>query len=131
MKKYERPVVIVNSDFAEGVYAASGGSDCYTVNASIRQTPEPGRDNYVIQINGSHSAPDNHTTDSQTLTINFNQPVTYISSNGNLAGGDGTASLQVNYVYHNNGTDNIGLGDIYVSSAEGLGISGCFLTCNH
>ena len=36
MRDYMKPVVIVNSEVSEGVYAASGSADeCYTVNAYI------------------------------------------------------------------------------------------------
>ena len=37
MRKYEKPIAVVNSNLAEGVYAASG---CYTATASIHQTPD-------------------------------------------------------------------------------------------
>ena len=34
MRNYMKPVVIVNSEVSEGVYAASGSADeCYTVTA--------------------------------------------------------------------------------------------------
>ena len=39
MRKYEKPIAVVNSNLAEGVYAASG---CYTATASIHQTPDGG-----------------------------------------------------------------------------------------
>lgn len=41
MRKYVKPIAVVNSNLAEGVYAASG--DCYTVSANITQTPAEGR----------------------------------------------------------------------------------------
>ena len=41
MKDYVKPVVLVNEELAEGVYAASG-SDCYTVTTNIHQRPETG-----------------------------------------------------------------------------------------
>ena len=55
---------------AEGVYAASG---CYTASAYIHQTPENGRGDYRIQVNGKHNA--DHTKEAQVLTISFNQNV--------------------------------------------------------
>lgn len=43
MRDYMKPVVIVNSEVSEGVYAASGSADeCYTVNAYIHQRPQLG-----------------------------------------------------------------------------------------
>ena len=91
MRNYMKPVVIVNSEVSEGVYAASGSADeCYTVNAYIHQRPQLGRGDYRIQVNGRHEAADGHHSGQQVLTMNFNQPVTYVSSNGTLSAGDGT-----------------------------------------
>ena len=130
MRKYVKPIAVVNSNLAEGVYAASG-SDCYTVRANIAQTPAEGRPYYVIHMDGSHAATDGHLSTQQTLTLTFNQPVTYVSSNGTLAGGDGTNSINISYSYYNNAVDNIGLSDVNVRSADGLAITGVVLSCNH
>lgn len=130
MKKYERPVVIVNSDLAEGVYAASGAG-CYSASAWITQPPEGGRDYYVIQANSNHSPTDGHHSAQQTLVINFNQPVTYVGSQGTCVGGDGTATLRIDYSYHNNGYEYIGLGDINVKSDPGLSITSCAMYCDY
>ncbi|MCM1542357.1 MAG: hypothetical protein NC121_14000 [Blautia sp.] len=130
--KYEKPVVLVNEELAEGVYAASGaGEDCYSVTAYIHQSPEEGRGDFRIQVDGVHAADDGHHSGKQTLVLYFNQAVTYQWSNGSLAGGDGTSSISIDYSYHNNGTDNIGLGDVIVQSEAGLSISGAQLICNH
>ena len=81
MSKYVKPVISLDEGMAEGVYAASG---CYTVTTNIHQKPETGRGDYRIQVNGVHAA--DHTKKAQTLTITFNQEVTYSSSNGTLVG---------------------------------------------
>ena len=115
-----------NEGIAEGVFTASGkGSGCYTVTAYIHQTPEEGRKNYVIQVNGHHNAA--HNCNGQILTLNFNQAVTNVTSQGSLVGGSGTSSIQIKYSYFNNNIDNIGLGDIYVESASGLQITSASL----
>ena len=136
MKTYVKPVVLAAEELAEGVYTASGstaagGADCYEVSAYIHQTPETGRKDYRIQVNAKHAATDNHHSGVQTLHLSFNQPVTYVSSNGTLAGGDGTNTIDIKYTYHNNAYDNIGLGDVVVESASGLSISGAVLDCNY
>lgn len=131
---YEKPVVKLNEEQAEGVYMASGdnmtpyggnGSGCYTVSAYIHQTPQNGRDDYRIQVNGKHAA--GHNCNGQILTLNFNQPVTYVSSNGSLKGGDGTSTIQISYGYWNNRNDNIGLGDVVVKASAGLAVMGATL----
>lgn len=111
---------------AEGVYAASG---CYTANAYIRQTPEIGRLDYRIQINGTHKS--DHTKDAQIMTISFNQPVNYVGfyANGaSLVSGNGTNTLVISLSYHQNPSDNIGAGDLVVTSEAGLSISSISIT---
>jgi hypothetical protein len=125
MKMYEKPAVAVNDMLAEGVYAASG---CYTVTANITQKPETGRDSYCIHVEAAHSA--THHSTEQTLILSFNQTVGYVSSQGTLKSGDGTNTLSIDYKYHSNYTENIGLSDVYVTSKSGLAITGAQLTCN-
>jgi len=130
MYNYSKPIVIENEELAEGVYAASG-SDCYTVRFNVHQHPEIGRGDYRIQVDGAHNATDGHHSGEQVLTINFNMPVVYKSSNGMLVGGDGTNCIQIRYNYHNNQVDNIGLGDVIVTADAGLAVVGGQLSCNH
>ena len=125
MVKYSKPMVTVDQGLAEGVYAASG-TGCYTVTAKIHQTPQIGRGDYRIQVDGQHHA--DLTKEAQTLTISFNQPVTYSSSSGTLAGAATGTTLTINYTYHQNPNDNIGLGDLVVVSDPGLSITGISIT---
>ena len=120
---YEKPTVIKSNDLAEGVFMASGGtgSGCYTTTARIHQKPETGRGDYRIQIDAKHDAA--HHSTHQVLTISFNEAVQYSWSNGTLKSGDGTNTLVVEYKYHNNGNDNIGLGDLIVVADAGLAIT--------
>lgn len=133
--KYERPIVLVNEELAEGVYAASGaaggGSDCYTVTARIHQAPETSRGDYRIQVEGRHAAGDGHHSGEQVLTLSFNQAVEYVSSNGSLQNGNNTAAIEITYNYHNNANDNIGLGDVVVKADAGLAVTGAVLSCNY
>lgn len=64
MANYSKPMVTVDQGLAESVYAASG---CYTASAYIHQTPQTGRGDYRIQVNGQHKA--DHKNDAQLLTI--------------------------------------------------------------
>lgn len=123
--KYERPIVIINEELSEGVYAASGAG-CYTVTAYITQIPQIGRGDYRIQLNAIHNA--EHTNNAQTLTIRFNQSVKYVSSNGELGCGDNTNVLVLNFGYWQNGYDQIGLGELVVTADEGLEIVNVKLT---
>lgn len=131
-KTYVKPIVVVNPGLTEGIYAASGGdsTDCYTCTARIHQTPETGRETYVLQVDADHHASDSHHSGKQVLDITFNQPVTYVSSGGELSGGDGTATLNISYKYHNNGNDHIGLGNLEVKSEANLSVVSTVLHCN-
>lgn len=134
MKDYVKPVLVGNDEIFEGVYAASGsvaGANCYTVTTYIHQTPQEGRGDYRIQVNGKHAASDNHHSGKQVLTLSFNLPVEYQSSNGKLTSGDGTSKIEIEYGYHNNATDNIGLGDVVVKADAGLAVTGAVLSCNY
>lgn len=129
MKNYVKPAAFANSDLAEGVFTSSGDSgDCYTVTARITQTPETGRTSYCIQVDAAHSA--DHHSSAQVLTLHFNLPVTYVSSNGAYQSGNGTTELKIGYAYHANFTENHGLGDVYVTADSGLSITGASLSCN-
>ena len=142
MKNYEKPVVLENEEVAEGVYLASGDgiggksgglvpSDCYTVTWNIHQKPEVGRGDFRIQINANHHATDGHHSGKQTLVVAFNQAVDYVSSGGTYVSGSGTSTIAVDYSYHNNSGDNIGLGDLVVTANAGLAIESAGMICNH
>lgn len=124
MKNYTKPVVIANEDLAEGIYAASG--ECYSASAYIHQKPEIGRGDFRIQVNGIHHA--DHTKETQWLYITFNKPVSYKSSNGTLENGNNTNTLIIRYSYHQNPSDNIGLGDLIVEADAGLAITNIKIT---
>ncbi|MBE5864813.1 MAG: hypothetical protein E7292_01205 [Lachnospiraceae bacterium] len=126
MKNYEKPVVLVNEELAEGVYAASG--DCYTVTAKIVQLPELGKDWYTIQMDGVHDAQDGHHSSERVIKVVFNQVVTYQASNAESVSGSGSNILYLTYVqgngsYHNNAQDTLGLGNLEVVSEPGLAIN--------
>lgn len=125
MEKYSKPMVIVDQGLAEGVYAASGAG-CYKASADIHQKPDIGRGDYRIQVNGKHDA--DHTREAQVLTISFNQNVTYVSGGAGVIDGNGTPTLRVKLGYHQNPSDNIGLGDLVVTSDAGLAITGVSIT---
>lgn len=128
MSNYSKPVISIDDGMAEGVYTESGAGStgCYSATAYILQTPQTGRDNYCIQVNGQHHA--DHTKEAQVLTISFNQNVTYVSGGAGLISGNGTTKLIIKLGYHQNPNDNIGLGDLVVKSDLGLAITGISIT---
>ena len=128
MTNYSKPIVTVDAGMAEGVYTASGDTaeGCYTATAYIHQFPQTGRGDYRIQVNGKHKA--DHTKEAQVLTISFNQNVTYVSGGAGLIDGNGTTTLKIKLSYHQNPNDNIGFGDLVVTSDSGLAIISVSIT---
>ena len=114
MGKYEKPTVLLNEELSEGVYTDSG---CFTTSVNIHQSPQSGRGDYRIQINATHSA--DHTCSWQEVTVYFNQDVEYVSAPGNFVAA-GTNYVVFRRENHCNGHDNIGFGDLVVTSDQGL-----------
>lgn len=56
MKKYEKPVVVINEEIAEGVYAASGAMTvgCWTATGAGRQESVTARTDWRFQVDGYH-----------------------------------------------------------------------------
>ena len=78
MKKYEKPVVMINEEVAEGVYAASG---CWTFTYELT----PNNDVYnegtgcEIKIKGYHNNPETHLA-YFVLTVVLDQPILSVPS---------------------------------------------------
>lgn len=79
MLSYQKPIVLLNEDLAEGVYAASGGggdtsTDCWTV------TPVSVQDwsgsHHIFEIRCTHSNTVEHISGATTVTLKFSAPVT-------------------------------------------------------
>lgn len=139
MKNYERPIVMINEDLAEGVYAASG-VNCYTSSAKITQKPETGRETYIIQLYADHNATDHHST-GQVVTVTFNVPVEFVSMRSGGEGtatyrsGSGTNTIVIDTTYHNNNPETgIGLGELTVkptTSTDVVTDPQVTLSCNY
>jgi len=74
--KYEKPIVLVNEELAEGVYAASGAgsSDCWTVQAVSVQ--DWNGSHHVFEIRCVHSTAVEHISSASTVTLTFSSPLT-------------------------------------------------------
>lgn len=84
MKNYERPIVMLNDELAEGVYAASGNSvvseDCWVLDyvTPVHDANTIYSNNGVqVQVSITHTNPENHLS-SAKVTVNFNQTITAI-----------------------------------------------------
>jgi len=78
--KYEKPIVIINEEFAEGVYAASG-SDCWIIDKNGETNNIVNSDDSrEFQFDAHHYSIDvGHAPDS-VWTVTFTQPITSVVS---------------------------------------------------
>jgi len=76
MKKYIKPVVEVNEDLAEGVYAASGSygaGGCWEI-LSVEKNPGGG-DKRDIEVYVNHDLGAQHISNALTIEFEFNYPI--------------------------------------------------------
>lgn len=78
MSKYLKPIVLVNEDLAEGVYAASG--DCWSVEVTSAQDDAGGYHNF--RVHAVHSASAEHISSKTVITVVFSDIVTAATFEG-------------------------------------------------
>ena len=139
MSNYKKPVVLLNEELSEGVYAASGdevsgggltNSECWTVKARIHQSPETGRGDYRIQVDAYHTNPGHHNSGA-IVTIVFNQSVSVTNAGGGAwvkQGQGSTISVEFN-IGTSNANESKGWGDLIVTSDAGLEILDVGIQC--
>lgn len=71
MKNYEKPIVMINEDMAEGVYAASG--DCWTIRVERDQADAGGYSTY--RMYADHSTALQHISQATTITVTFSTQI--------------------------------------------------------
>lgn len=74
MNHYEKPIVLANEDIAEGVYAASGSADCWSVAAYSVQDWNGSHN--VFEVDITHSDSVEHISTASTVTLAFNNALT-------------------------------------------------------
>lgn len=77
---YNKPMVLLNDDFAEGVYMASGGragessSDCWTID--VPSVQDWNGSHHVFEPHCVHSNAMEHISTAITVSVTFNHTVT-------------------------------------------------------
>lgn len=92
MKNYVKPMVLVNEELAEGVYAASG---CLTASISLVNTDTNGAANKArFNVRLDHNSNDAHISEKQKVVIKFSTAVNVVETGGsNVSGGNGSDSV--------------------------------------
>lgn len=156
MKKYERPVVMINEELAEGVYAASGavsggsttggntssGEGCMTGLCYINQTPISNSTgvHYAVYIQPCHDNSlykgDGHASNGVTVTLNFNMPVTCDGSghdmhcNCTVLSGNGTNTLTLYFDGDMGNAGTVFWGQVYIQANDGIALTGYSFSCD-
>jgi len=80
MNKYEKPVIMINEELAEGVYAASGAvSSCWWIDKAQKENYDNVWQNFRFEI--KHANEDHaRTGDSITVVLNFSGDITAAQS---------------------------------------------------
>ncbi len=75
MKNYEKPVVLMNEELAEGVYAASGDGDCWTIELTPDQIYGGGSlGGKTFRVHCEHISMQ-HISVASTFVVTFNVPI--------------------------------------------------------
>lgn len=77
MNAYEKPVVMVNDDLAEGVYAASGAT-CWSITGSSVQDWNGSA--HIFEFHATHSTSVQHISNGFTAKITFNYNIASVNN---------------------------------------------------
>lgn len=75
MKNYEKPVALVNSELAEGVFMASGDSSTDCWNCEAVSVQDSNGSHHVFEIRCSHSTAVEHISSETTVSLTFTSPI--------------------------------------------------------
>ncbi len=80
MKNYEKPIVMINEDLAEGVYAASGltgpagTSDCWSFD--VYSVQDWNGSHHIFEIKLTHHTGLEHISGATSVSVTFSSPLT-------------------------------------------------------
>ena len=134
MKKYEKPIVMINEELAEGVYAASGQSvDCWIIDKNGETTNfVAGDSSREFQFNAHHfSIEVGHAPDS-VWVVSFSQTITeVVSCSGLYTEINGTTVKVYNKWSNANEKEEWGFAlRVACASPETVTISSSYICCN-
>lgn len=134
---YQKPVILVNDDLAEGVYAASGSStDCWEVSGGSVQ--DYNGSHHVFEISAKHSTDVTHITTQVVYTFTFSAPVTNAYSESDFVTTFSGSTVTVTRNLHANGYnsgDNVTF-KVWVKAADeattkGIALTSISYVCRH
>ena len=133
---YKKPLILVNDDLAEGVYAASGAGDCWAVSG--RSVQDWNGSHNVFEMCAVHSKDAAHNTTQVVYTYTFSAPVTNAYAEGGLDCQYSGNTVTVTRNLHANGYhsgDNVTF-KVWVRAADeattkAIALTGISYVCRH
>lgn len=139
MKNYEKPIVLVNEDLAEGIYAASGAIDydndpeCWTLGVDKAQVvAHEGYANF--RVAAVHPTGLQHISTKTKVVIAFNQPITsayFDSGDTEVSGCTVTITRERHANAYGSRDDFNSLLKVYAADAESLSVLSANIYCTH
>lgn len=137
MKTYERPIVLVNEELAEGVYAASGAetsTDCWTVSAKSVQDWNGSHN--VFEVSCAHSTSVVHISTNTEVKLTFSSPLTdaYSEFSCSFSGSTATINRELHANAYNSGdtmTYKVWVKAADEATTKALTCTGATITCTH
>lgn len=133
---YKKPVILVNDDLAEGVYAASGAesTNCWTVDGKSVQDWNGSHN--VFEIHSHHSTDVTHITTEVVYTITFSEPLSdaYSEFASSFSGSTVTVTRNLHANGYHSGDDvtfKVWAKAADEATTKGLSITSISYTCRH
>ncbi|MCD8129716.1 MAG: hypothetical protein LUE16_00300 [Lachnospiraceae bacterium] len=131
---YERPVVLANEELAEGVYAASGATDCWTMD--VYSVQDWNGSHHIFEVKLIHSASVVHISSSVTCTVTFSYSLSdaYSEFASSLSGTTITVTRDLLANAYNSGdtvTFKIWASTGDEATTKALSVTGYTVTCQH
>lgn len=133
MKEYVSPIILTNEELSEGVYAASGDADCWTIDAYSVQDFDGTY--HVFEVHCVHSDTVEHISSATTVVLTFNYPITNARSefeDTSISGNTVTVVrtlLADSYKSGDNMTYKVWAQASDEATTKALSVSGATITC--
>ena len=136
MKNYVKPIVLLNDELAEGVYAASGAgettSDCWTVDVYRDQSDAGGYSTF--RVSATHSTDVVHISTKTVVTVVFSDTVTsaqYEGFNVSVSGNTVTLTRESHANAYNSGDNFNSLLKIWSPTYSTIEVVSAGISCTH
>lgn len=134
MKAYVKPVILVNDELTEGVYAASGAasSDCWTVTVTKDQDDAGGYCTFRVAAQHSNSA--QHISSKTVVTVVFDKVITNAEFEGfeaSVSGNTATLTRESHANAYASGDNFNSLLKVWADEYKTLGVVSSGITCTH